>query len=615
MNSSTKSKKMTAYAAAAAAAGLFQVAAASSTPPQAGLSATMRTAASTSAPSTSATTASESSRSIHETLWGNPEVWGEQAEATLMIPRGGNEEDEDEQASASAQQTPLNNRSDMESKQKAAYQKKKKKRNSRKQSSQDHNSREGTEEEGDDEDDEIKKGKPRQEMKSKTPHSSKKSRSKADSAANEEDSKPPNPIMKEILQHENYYEILGLQRGESNMNAIKKAYRRRAVQTHPDKTGGDRRAFDMVAEAYDVLSDDEKRALYDRFGKAGLDPTAASGGGMHSAEDIFRNFFGGGNPFFGQQQRQQPRQTTNRTLRYQLEVSLEDLYRGLTRKVTVEAPPPMRGFYSYYQENPSKQVEVTIPRGSHAGQNIVLSGEMDFDSKDSPPGDLIFQLHQRSHKVYTRKGHDLALEISISLQEAICGFTRTIKHLDGRELLVESATSSDAAISAYIRSGDVQVLKGQGMPKNAHATEFGDLYVQFVVELPRSGSAERLSPSERIDLARLLEKFQGAKHQHGRGAKMMTAAANNSSSSTPPPNCYTLQPAKVSDFGTASGPVSTEDLHDDHHPHGQDHNGEHQQQHFPFGHRQFFFSSSGRSPFFGQDDNFEDDEQVQCRQM
>ena len=139
------------------------------------------------------------------------------------------------------------------------------------------------------------------------------------------------------------------------------------------------------------------------------------------------------------------------------------------------------------------------------------------------------------------------------------------------------------------------------MPKNPQGTEFGDLYIQFTVELPRTASASNLTPSERIELACLLEKLEG---------KTPTSATQNKGKS----QSLVLEPARASDFGRASGPVPS--MEDDHDPMGDEYHQ--QQQQFPFAgmnHRQFFFSSSGQSPFFGQQTNFEDDENVQCRQM
>ena len=397
------------------------------------------------------------------------------------------------------------------------------------------------------------------------------------------------PIVEEILREEDYYRILGINKIEAQKNPtmIKKSYRRRALQTHPDKTNGDRRAFDKVAEAYEVLSDDEKRQVYDRYGKKGLHG-AGPGHGFPTAEDLFRSFFGGNGAGRGAF----PQARRNRTVRYQLEVSLEDLYQGLTRNVAIASPDGRA---------PAKEVEVNIPRGALSGQSIRLHGAMDFDHDDTP-GDLIFSLQQRPHRRFTRKGHDLAVAVTIGLDEAVNGVTRTIRHLDGRSLTIASARQKDNSVRG-ISNGDVHVLKGRGMPKNSQGTEFGDLYVQYEVKLPNtSAAASRLTAEEREQLGALISKLEGRVQKQ----------------STPSDVNY-LKTASVSDFGTASGrPEIPRDEEDDDQYHGDPFGSP-----FGRGRSSFYFSSSGGpSPFFGM--NPEDlfhggspagDENEQCRQM
>jgi len=428
-----------------------------------------------------------------------------------------------------------------------------------------------------------------------------------------------NKVLEEILSQEDYYQVLGISRSSAATEVvIKKAYRKRAVQTHPDKTGGDRRAFDKVAEAYDVLIDPQKRKLYDTYGKAGLDPTNGPGGpSMNSYQDLFRNMF-------QQQQQHFNRRQTNQTVRYQLQVSLEDLYRGTTQSVVV-TPPRSREH--------KKTVRVDVPKGSRDGQRIVLSGEMDFDRNETP-GDLIFVLTQVPHPRFTRNGHDLAMELTISLEEAVCGYVRRIRHLNGSQLWIESARSSVDGVNdvpIVIHSGDVQVLKGRGMPKQQRRggtnedADFGDLYIQYKVEMPKSSSNKNKTPlttEELKELRRLLSKLQP-----------------NSKSQIKPnkeAEILSLSPAVASDFGRASGSVLDDDDHDDHdHLHGR---GDDYGENFhPFASSGFFqgagpgfaggrfysFGSNGSpfgpSPFGGQPDHNPygdgEGEGTQCQQM
>ncbi len=451
---------------------------------------------------------------------------------------------------------------------------------------------------------------------------------------NSSSSTSSNPLLDEIVRQDNFYEILGVTKTASDRE-IQKAYRKRCVQTHPDKTGGDRRAFDKVAEAYDVLSDESKRQTYDRFGKAGLDPTNPANGAGYGggSADMFRNMFQQ-----AQQQRQQ-QQWRNQTMRYQLEVTLEDLYYGRTQSVTV-APPRSRR-QAYQQQRPQrKEVEVHIEKGSLSGQSIVMSGEIDFNNDDSAPGDLVFILTQKSHRTFTRKGHDLAMELTISLEEALCGLQRSIRHLNGSELWIESATreiddapSEDASeeenddgttsnsIPVMIRTGDVHVLKGWGMPKRNQNGEFGDLYIQYRVDMPQNPRGSRtksvLTEEEYKELSRLLLKLEEGSGYANRRRKPRKIKEGE--------NIHSLQEAKSSDFGTASGRVEFEE--------GEE-AGFHEEEGFdPFGagffggqgfggarsySQQFHFGGPG-GPFgggpFGGAGGADDDGNVQCQQM
>jgi len=367
----------------------------------------------------------------------------------------------------------------------------------------------------------------------------------------------PDPFLEELIKQEDYYAILGVSKTCTG-SQITKAYRKRAVRTHPDKTGGDRRAFDKVSEAYDILSDEEKRNVYDRFGKKGLQRGGSGVGAGFNKEDLFRQFFG---------QRQQYQ--TPQFMRYQLEVSLEDLYKGITQTITVD----MAGG--------RKRVEVHIPKGTSSGESITLSGELEFPSGGAP-GDLIFILQQRPHHTFTRKKNDLAVEMTITLEEAIFGVKRDIHHLDGHRLFFQSAQGSDRK-PLWIQTGDVQVLKGKGMPiQNAH-DEFGDLYVQYRVEVPKS--TNQLTDEERQQLSELLGKLQDRPEVPSTEKRIKRQA---------------MEKSKLSDFGRSGGR-----FHEDNRSNR----------------RSSHFWSSGQGPgahpFFAAGSPFPEEEgsNVQCQQM
>ena len=445
------------------------------------------------------------------------------------------------------------------------------------------------------------------------------------------------PIVQEILQQDDYYQILGLLSSDlASESEITKAYRKRAVQTHPDKTGGDRRAFDKVAEAYGVLSDPIQRQIYNVHGKAGLDHHAArngggGGGASTTYQDVLSRMFHSAQST--QRQRNQKNSVPrNPTVRYQLQVTLEDLYQGLTQRVEVTLPRTPFATMAPGTRH-SKRVDVHIPRGSFSGQSIVLSGEMDVHP-NQVPGDVIFVLTQVPHETFTRKGHDLAMELSITLDEAISGFTKSFQHLDGRQVWMAypSPKDNNHAVGGkhhgILATGDVHVLKGQGMPKrhqpSAHHDDtdaYGDLYVQYRVELPKSGSISRLNEDERKELSRLLRKLQATKPTNVDVPKEK--------------EMLYLTKAHPTDFGRASGkPTVIEDDDDHHHPnHHMDEDddfssfassffssatgggaggagaGSSFSRSFYFGHP---FGGGGSSTFDG-DDN--DGSNIQCQQM
>jgi len=394
--------------------------------------------------------------------------------------------------------------------------------------------------------------------------------SSSDSGDTDSNKQAVNPVVDEILQEEDYYRLLGLTSKQSTTAAIKKAYRRRAVQTHPDKTGGDRRAFDKVAKAYEVLADPEKKSIYDRFGKKGVDQNNHMG--ASGAEDLFRSFFSGGPA--GPPSR-------NRTAKYKLEVTLEDMYEGLERNVHVA--PAQNPFQRRSMD--SRKVSVSVPRGALSGQRIVVPGAMDFDA-NATPGDVVFIVEQQPHPIYTRKGHDLAIRLEIRWQEALCGVKREVPHLNGKPLRIRSGGGH------ILTTGEVHVLQGHGMPKDPQATEFGDLYIQYDVVTPSVSHAGSLSDEEKKQFASLLDKLEG------RTAKSETDSEDEKTT------WHVLKEGRLSDFGVASGKPEVGEFSDDYYQQSNT--------------RQFFYSShSGSNPFFGtrQGPMYQDDENVQCQQM
>ncbi|KAG8483547.1 hypothetical protein CXB51_022450 [Gossypium anomalum] len=289
-----------------------------------------------------------------------------------------------------------------------------------------------------------------------------------------------------------YYEILGVSKNASQ-DDLKKAYKKAAIKNHPDK-GGDPEKFKELAQAYEVLSDPEKREIYDQYGEDALKEGMGGGAGAHDPFDIFSSFFGG-SPFGGGSSRGR-RQRRGEDVVHTLKVSLEDLYLGTSKKLSLSRNvicskcngkgsksgasmtcPGCQGSgmkVSIRQLGPSmiqqmqhpcneckgtgetindkdrcpqckgekvvqekKVLEVIVEKGMQNGQKITFPGEAD-EAPETVTGDIVFVLQQKDHPKFKRKGEDLFLEHTLSLTEALCGFQFVITHLDGRQLLIKS---------------------------------------------------------------------------------------------------------------------------------------------------------------------------------
>jgi len=262
-----------------------------------------------------------------------------------------------------------------------------------------------------------------------------------------------------------FYKALEVSKDASSAD-IKKAYRKLAVQHHPDK-GGDAEKFKEITRAYEVLSDAEKRAKYDRHGEEGLE----DGGG--DAGDIFESFFGGGGRRGGggQKRRQKTKDVTQ-----PLKVTLEQLYNGQTKKmaITRQVIDKKKGVQqcsdcggrgvkvevvrmgpmiqqmqsacgscggqgkSFKTKSDREVLEVHIQKGSPDNHKVTFR-EMADEHPDADTGDVVFVLKEQPHAEFKRRGADLYVERKISLVEALCGFEIELTHLDGRKLLVKTA--------------------------------------------------------------------------------------------------------------------------------------------------------------------------------
>merc|ERR1719161_140488 len=263
-----------------------------------------------------------------------------------------------------------------------------------------------------------------------------------------------------------FYKLLEVDKNASDSD-IKKAYRKLAIKHHPDK-GGDPEKFKEITRAYEVLSDSEKRAQYDRFGEEGLE----DGGGGGDPTDIFDAFFGGGGRRGGGKR---SRQKTKDVVQ-PLKVTLEQLYGGATKKmaITRQVIDKQKGVQacsecdgrgvkvqvvrmgpmiqqmqsacgacggqgkSFKRKSEREVLEVHIQKGSPDNHKVTFR-EMADEHPDADAGDVVFVLKEQEHAQFKRRGADLFIERKISLVEALCGFEFELTHLDGRKLFIKTS--------------------------------------------------------------------------------------------------------------------------------------------------------------------------------
>jgi len=326
-----------------------------------------------------------------------------------------------------------------------------------------------------------------------------------------------------------YYETLGVSRTASG-DEIRKAYRRMAMKYHPDRNKGDKKAeqkFKQVKEAYDILSDDQKRAAYDQFGHAGVSNSSAGGNYQDIFGDIFNNFFDSGGTAGGFGQRRARTAYRGNDLEYSLNITLEESAFGTEKKIKIRsmqscdrcngrgAEPGsglkdcatchgrgqvgmQQGFISFQQTCPAcrgqgqvieepcskchgqarievpRTLSVKVPAGIDDGDNIRLSGEGEAGLGGGPAGDLFIRIMVRKHEVFKRRGGDLLIEIPISFPMAALGGEVEIPSLTGR-LKIKIPKGTQSGKNFRMRGKGVKHLRGGGS---------GDLICSVNVETP-----------------------------------------------------------------------------------------------------------------------------------
>ncbi len=356
-----------------------------------------------------------------------------------------------------------------------------------------------------------------------------------------------------MAEKRDYYEVLGVQRGASD-DEIKKAYRKSAKKYHPDLHPGDKVAeekFKEVNEAYEVLSDSEKRARYDQYGHAGVDPNFGAGGGSPFGQDmdigdIFNSFFGGFGGFGGGRRNNPNAPRRGNDVETQVVITFEEAAKGCKKTVTynnVETCDDCHGTgaqkgtqaktcsacsgtgrVTVNQRSPfgvvqtqracdvcrgkgkiidtpcqkcrgggrirkQRRVDITIPAGISDEQILNVGGHGNSGQNGGPAGDLHVYIKVKPHEVFERRGDDVWCEMPISVAQAMLGSEVVVPTLDGKvSYTVHEGT----------QQGDVFKLKGKGIP-HLNGRGRGDQYVRMNIEIPKSLNSKQKKAVQELD--------------------------------------------------------------------------------------------------------------------
>jgi molecular chaperone DnaJ len=332
------------------------------------------------------------------------------------------------------------------------------------------------------------------------------------------------------MEEKDYYKILGVSR-EATEEAIKKSYRRIAMQYHPDRNPGNKEAeetFKMASEAYEVLRDPEKRQIYDHYGVEGLKGSGFTG--FRGFEDIFSTFGDLFEDFFGlgRTSRRATRSRPGADLRYDLRIAF--LESAFGKEIEIELPktaaceicqgtgakpgtypsqcPACRGsgqvtrsqgFFSISTTCPqcrgdgkivshpckecsgqgkvkkSRKIQVHVPPGIDTGSKLRVRGEGEEGERGGPPGDLYIFIYVEPHDFFSREGDDVLCQIPISFPQAALGTSIEVRTLTGKRVL---------SIPRGTEHGDIMRIKGEGFPRlRGHGK--GDEIVQVLIKMPK----------------------------------------------------------------------------------------------------------------------------------
>ncbi len=367
------------------------------------------------------------------------------------------------------------------------------------------------------------------------------------------------------MRKRDYYETLDVSR-DADTEEIKKAYRRLAIEYHPDRNSGDKQAeekFKELSEAYAVLSDGEKRGIYDQFGHAGLSGNGGFSGGFDFGgsfadlfSDLFQDFFGGG------RSGHRSSGIRGQDLRYRLHITFEEAAFGAEKEIqypnmeqcdqcmgdgvepgyspveckvcsgqgevryqqaffTMSRPCPNCSGTGSIVEHPcrrcngkgrmrgQKALTVRIPHGVDNGTRLRLQGEGDSGLAGGDPGDLFVLLEVEPHPLFVREGNNILCDVPLRIETAVLGGTILIPTLEG---------TLDLKIPAGTQPGQVFHLRGKGIP-NLHGSGRGDQYVRAMVEVPRSLSRKQKKLLEEFEAQGKTSSYKAVRDFYGKMEK------------------------------------------------------------------------------------------------
>ena len=349
------------------------------------------------------------------------------------------------------------------------------------------------------------------------------------------------------MAKKDYYDVLGVERG-SDEKVIKRAYKKLAMQYHPDRTKGDKakeEKFKEIQEAYEILGDKEKRAAYDQYGHAAFEQGGMGGGGFGGGfsgadfGDIFGDMFG---DIFGGGGRGRQRVVRGEDLRYDIQITLEEAVKGTTKDIQintlahcdscdgtgaekgskVETCPschgsgrvrrqqgffvteavcptchgsgkkiekPCKSCHGEGRVHKKKNLSVKIPAGVNTGNQLRLSGEGAAGENGAPAGDLYVVIHVKEHHIFERDGNNLYCEVPISFSMAALGGEIEVPTLDGKVKL---------KIPAETQTGKLFRMRGKGV-SSTRTGYAGDLICRVVIETPVNLNQEQKELLEKLE--------------------------------------------------------------------------------------------------------------------